>query len=363
MHEVVWWDEHHRKVRLGCASKLEVRIARDERGTPTAPADGGVFPPRKPVTTVKFPGEARGAFGVAMRKKADNPEAMEGIRCAPFFYTGKKIVGLNEYQLVRDAEQASVRTKKGQWGKEGAGYKERYGDEWEAALDKKCQSSLKTVPITVLIDHIIEESKKVYAGTEAEDRFLIYHDGLSQLWEKGAVDYLKKIGWHSRFIRCWGDTNAGTRYFEKVPGDSPELCRGLDSHGFADLKGAIEYHVSLTSAYEVGDPRKFGFGTPAEVQHTMERVWQVAPTSERIVEDISCFHEVVKKIIEAQGCVVPDEFLRTGRRARRADDKGVCKVKPRKRQRKETNQKIQDVHPDAVEARATFTSASLWAQG
>ena len=29
----------------------------------------GKFPPRKPMTTMKFPPEARGSFGLAMREK------------------------------------------------------------------------------------------------------------------------------------------------------------------------------------------------------------------------------------------------------------------------------------------------------
>lgn len=33
----------------------------------------------------------------------------------------------------------------------------------------------------------------------------------------------------------------------------------------------------------VDDPRKYKFGTPAEVASTMRRVWEICPTSERIV--------------------------------------------------------------------------------
>ena len=54
---------------------------------------------------------------------------------------------------------------------------------------------------------------------------------------------------------------------------------------------------------------------------------------------------VLEKIIGAKGCVVPDEFLRHGRRARRWDGKGMCTARLTKRQRKDTNS-ASPHHPD-----------------
>jgi hypothetical protein len=39
---------------------------------------------------------------------------------------------------------------------------------------------------------------------------------------------------------------------------------------------------------------------------------EVAPSSERVIEDADRMLVVLDKIIAAGGCVVPDEFLRTG---------------------------------------------------
>ena len=61
-----------------------------------------------------------------------------------------------------------------------------------------------------------------------------------------------------------------------------------------------------------------------------------APTSDRIAEEIMKTEQVLGKIIEAKGGVVPGEFYRTGRRWRRVDDKGDCTRKPGVRQRKGT---------------------------
>lgn len=82
----------------------------------------------------------------------------------------------------------------------------------------------------------------------------------------------------------------------------------------------------------------------------MKRCWTVEPTSERIMQDINALPNVLQTIIERQGCVVKDEYLRTGRRARRADYSGALKNKRRSRQRKST---LKDLvcHPDALEAK------------
>ena len=63
---------------------------------------------------------------------------------------------------------------------------------------------------------------------------------------------------------------------------------------------------------------------------------EVAPSSERVIEDVDRMLVVLDKITAAGGCVVPDEFLRTGRRAMRADGTKALGGKPRKRQRIET---------------------------
>jgi len=72
---------------------------------------------------------------------------------------------------------------------------------------------------------------------------------------------------------------------------------------------------------------------------------EVAPTNERVVEDVDRILVVLDKIIAAGGCVVPDEFLRTGRRAVRAGGKEVLKNKRRKRQKIAT-QEAWPHHPD-----------------
>jgi hypothetical protein len=100
-------------------------------------------------------------------------------------------------------------------------------------------------------------------------------------------------------------------------------------------------------------------GTAAEVWSTMTRSWSVEPTSERIIDDIQKFEDILDKLIDARGCVVQDVFFRTGRRALdplwvRLDGKdGECKLKPRPSQRKDTL-RGRVIHFDATEAYNTL---------
>jgi len=110
-------------------------------------------------------------------------------------------------------------------------------------------------------------------------------------------------------------------YRGKVAGDSPELMRGLDKHGFSDFIRCIEQHTALSVDYLDDDPRKFKIGTPNEVWNTIERCWSVESRRSRIVENIIGLPRVLNKIIENCGCVVPDEDFRLGIRAKSLDGK------------------------------------------
>jgi hypothetical protein len=78
----------------------------------------------------------------------------------------------------------------------------------------------------------------------------------------------------------------------------------------------------------------------------MEMTWmEVAPSSERVIEDVDRMLVVLDKIIAAGGCVVSDVFLRTGRRAVRADGTKALGGKARKREHIETLEARPD-HPE-----------------
>jgi hypothetical protein len=76
------------------------------------------------------------------------------------------------------------------------------------------------------------------------------------------------------------------------------------------------------------------------------------------VEDIVALPEVLRRIIEAKGCVVQDQFLRSGRRARRSDGNGDLKNKLCSKQRISTNLS-RPLHPDCVDAFNKITGEAL----
>ena len=167
--------------------------------------------------------------------------------------------------------------------------------------------------MTDLISHAIEQGNLMFADTPYASCWMMYHDHLSQWWEKGAQDYIASLGFKDRQVRCVGITNAGTRYEGNLVGNSPELMP-LDTHLFNDLKKGVVDHVVATGHLPPGDPDKFSMGTPKELWSAMTRVWEYTPTSHRIVSDIKKWPIAVKKIMEAKGTIVPDMDERHGRR-------------------------------------------------
>ena len=344
---IAWWDEHHKKIRLGHQSKWEVLLRFDESGEVATEEDGGVLEGGHPSTTTKFPGEARGCFGCCLRPKEGEEEETEGHRMEPFNYTGMQVVGPERYEeLVRD-EMLRVRALPSQpWD-----YLTKYPDDGERgrALKQKLRT-LKYIDVRELMKHVIKESKKAYEGTGMENSFMIFHDGLKQWWTPGAQEYMAEQGFKDRQLRILGEDNNALvpkHYKWKLVGDSPELCRGLDAHGFADLDRATALNCALAWSLDESDPVRstWGLGTPDLVWASMYRTWSHSPTNDRVKEDVEHFEAVLEKVVEAEGCVVRDEFLRRGRRARRSDGKSELKSRQRKRQRKDTIKAIEH-HPE-----------------
>jgi hypothetical protein len=88
----------------------------------------------------------------------------------------------------------------------------------------------------------------------------------------------------------------------------------------------------------------------------MEKTWTAVgvPANARITEGISGWERLCDKIIEAKGCIVPDENFRTGRRARKIHGEGERKTKLRKRGRKTTHPIDLPAHPSLKGAYEDF---------
>jgi hypothetical protein len=225
---------------------------------------------------------------------------------------------------------------------------ERYTDESSTQhcyLEGSLAKHVSHIPVTDMITHMFSELDRLYPGEDA----MIWHDALSQLADKSTQAWLKTQGnWWGRFIRC-EEANKDTRYEFSLCGNSPELMKGLDWHGFADFIQSTHHHVSLTSIYEMDDPDRMFDGTPKQLEATMKKCWTMEPTSERITEDILGLKDTLLKIIAADGCLVKDEDVRSGRRQQKLNGDGECKGKTRKSQRISTL-KERPTHPSALRA-------------
>ena len=171
------------------------------------------------------------------------------------------------------------------------------------------------VSVKELIDHAIDEGNRLFAGTRFANTWVMYHDALSQWWEKGeggAQEYIASRGFAHRQWRARGATNdrLTANYRDGLMGDSPELMP-LDSSLFGDQIEKVAWLVVATSNME-GDDR-YTMATPDEVWRTMVAAWDLIP-EERIREDIGRFRSAVKAIIAAKGAYVKDCDLRDGHR-------------------------------------------------
>jgi hypothetical protein len=143
----------------------------------------------------------------------------------------------------------------------------------------------------------------------------------------------------------------GTIYKNKTPGNSPENAQGLGSFGFADLEYAMCFNFALAWHCPYGDPRRiFGQGAPKEVWYLMEQTWTAVCAPSNAGDDTSGWERVCDKIVEAKGCIAPDDNFRTGRSARKMHGEGGRKTKLRKRGRKSTHLLHPQVHPALVGA-------------
>jgi hypothetical protein len=211
-----------------------------------------------------------------------------------------------------------------------------------------------------MMDHVINESEKAYAGTSMADTFMIFHDGLSLWWAPKGQAFMESRGFAHRQLRILGKSRVDkvSRHYKmgKLVGDSPELCRALDSNGFVVLDAAVAFQCELastdTSAAGAALRAKWDMGRIGALWACMEKTWmELAPSRKRVTEDADRMLVVLDKIIAAGGCVVTDEFLRTGRRAARADDTKALGGRFRKHQRTKTLE-ARLHHPDFESAYA-----------
>ena len=80
--------------------------------------------------------------------------------------------------------------------------------------------------------------------------------------------------------------NSGTSYSTHPPRNTTEAML-LDFNLFRDWNDGVEQHVLLTIDLDDKDPKKISLTAPKRIVSAMERVWNGAPTSARIAQDVN----------------------------------------------------------------------------
>ncbi|KAJ1616340.1 hypothetical protein T492DRAFT_1152403 [Pavlovales sp. CCMP2436] len=101
---MAFWDEKHMKSRIG------------PQGKSLSKEEGGEYFKVPEVLQPKFSEEARLSFGVMMKLLANGQR--EGVRMAPFNYTGLKMLGGTAYgKLIKAEKEKTDKKTAGKWGK------------------------------------------------------------------------------------------------------------------------------------------------------------------------------------------------------------------------------------------------------
>ena len=203
-------------------------------------------------------------------------------------------------------------------------YKARYGDNWENEI-RKSKFHKNSCCVTDLVKHMMDTSSEFFEHTEHAGKWYIYHDALVLMTEKGCVKWMKNTRvseFDTRtYYECWilpqlGLNDNISRYGGRPVGNCPELMP-WDASLNRDSHETVRRHSVLSRATlkrqgksSKDDDRHFSMATPELAANSYKRILHpvtgVAPTSKRILEDISGVWLAMYIIHDAKG------VLRTG---------------------------------------------------
>ena len=419
LHQIVWWDETHRKCLIGGqnpSKTIQMIFPRDKDGKIDI-KNGEYTKERKTVLNVKYEKECRLGLGVAMvAPLSPDGTALSpiGRRCHPFDYSSKVMISIDDYQRMKTIEINRVKSLKGRNGYwisssrdkdikyynddpvlflKGVGkkasqllqeigiktigelksikineidnlpkglneskltkfrneaqlasnhdapktidhrvssnpYESKFGADWEKHLQSSPTFSHSSY-ICNYISHMMSESERVMKGTVHENTWKVYHDALSIMTSKATKEWMQDKGYLDRWILPSNDLydnlpSEARRFYEGKPvGNSPEFMP-LDTHLNQDLHSSHDYHATVTQHLEDDDPRKFHGSTPKRMSDSYHRLFHpdtgVAPSSSRIMEDVSRVFHSLDLVNESEGCMI-DENNRSGRRYEKYENK------------------------------------------
>ena len=184
--------------------------------------------------------------------------------------------------------------------------------DWTTLLP--CSFTNKWCNIKEIADWAIEQGNTMFEGSTRQDNWMIYHDRLSQWWEKECQEYIKERGFGDRQWKLRGASNRKvTKYYKhSIFGDSPEL-QPLDSSLFALVKDWVRKMFSITHHRAIGDDGKWSMATHKDSYKTVSHAFAKL-SSEEIIKDIDRTQHALVQIIAHRGTIVPDLDNRSGHR-------------------------------------------------
>jgi hypothetical protein len=181
---------------------------------------------------------------------------------------------------------------------------------------RKCTAMSSSIYVTQMIHHMVDETARVTKGTTYEGKGQFYHDALTLMTCNKSKAYMRQNDLLKYWLLPLDKLQAGTRYHDSIPGDSPEWMP-LDETLYQDIHSSARYHVTITSHLPKDDPRKFSFATPKEISRAYLRLVDPnnggAPSSQRIIQDCEKWVRSLDKIRKAGGNIV-EGFGRNGHR-------------------------------------------------
>ena len=90
-------------------------------------------------------------------------------------------------------------------------YESRYGENWKESI-KRGPKIKATVCITELIEHVVHETKCVFAHMTYAGNCFFYHDALTQMMNKDTKEWMRAKGYYEMWVLPMKGCNAGSVY-------------------------------------------------------------------------------------------------------------------------------------------------------
>ena len=206
-------------------------------------------------------------------------------------------------------------------------------------------------------------------GTKFEDNWMFYHDALTLMTGADTKKWMEEKDYLRRWILPTTDLYDNlpilkNKFGTNPIGNSPEFMP-WDDHLNSNVHAAVDYHVLVSKHLDNADQRKFDASTPKRMLAAYQRILDpgrrgVSPPSRRIVQDIRRVILAFQMVLAADGCMIEDTNIRSGRRYESGTVKNSNWGGKRKKNDQSKYSPVTSVlHKDLLDVREAQIRASL----